>query len=140
MLRVWGGGIYESEHFYAECDRLGIMIWQDFMMACGWYPQTDEFAVVLESEARQVVRDLRNHPCIALWAGDNECDQAVEWRKPPKRPDENRLTRVVLKKVCAELSPEVPYVPSSPWSLSGAHWTCQTEGDYHCYAHGQDYR
>ncbi|HOX06945.1 MAG TPA: hypothetical protein PK280_11125 [Planctomycetota bacterium] len=136
MLRVWGGGIYESEHFYAECDRLGIMIWQDFMMACGWYPQTDEFAAKLEAEARQVVRDLRGHPCMALWAGDNECDMGVA----PEQANRNRVNREVLPQVCRELSPEVPCVPTSPWSPSGAHWSAQNEGDYHCYSHGQDYR
>ena len=135
MLRVWGGGIYESQHFYAECDRLGIMVWQDFMMACGLYPQTDAFAAALEIEARQVVRDLRNHPCIAVWAGDNECDGC--WGPFTAK---NRLTREVLPRVCRELSPEVPYLPSSPYSPSGAHWSSQKEGDIHCYCHGQDWR
>jgi beta-mannosidase len=136
MLRVWGGGIYEGEHFYAECDRLGIMIWQDFMMACGWYPQSDEFAARIEAEARQVVRDLRNHPCMALWAGDNECDMGVS----PEEASRNRVNREVLPRVCRELSPEVPCVPTSPWSPSGAHWSSQTEGDFHCYSHGKDWR
>ena len=141
MLRVWGGGIYESAHFYAECDRLGIMIWQDFMMACGWYPQTDDFAAALETEARQVVRDLRNHPCIAVWAGDNECDMAVDWlRNPDVNGAKNRLTREVLPRVCRELDPHVPYLPSSPYSPSGAHFNDQNEGDTHCYCHGQDWR
>jgi beta-mannosidase len=140
MLRVWGGGVYESPHFYSECDRLGIMIWQDFMMACGWYPQTDEFTAALEAEARQAVRDLRGHPCIALWAGDNECDQVADWGNRALVPAKNRLTRAVLPRVCRELDPAVPFVPSSPWSPSGAHWSSQTEGDYHCYTHGQDYR
>ena len=135
MLRVWGGGIYEPPHFYAECDRLGIMIWQDFMMACGWFPQTDAFANALDVEARQVVADLRNHPCIALWAGDNECDIGI-----PEPPENNRLTRKVLPRVCRDLAPDVPYLPSSPTSPSGADWSSQTEGDLHWYCHGLDYR
>ncbi len=140
MVRVWGGGVYESEHFYRECDRLGIMVWQDFMMTCDWYPQSDAFASALETEARQVVRDLRSHPCVAVWAGDNECDAALAWVGLDGKVGVNRLTRDVLPRVCRELSPEVPYVPSSPWSPSGAHVDSQTEGDYHGYAHGQDYR
>jgi len=135
MLRVWGGGIYESGHFYDECDRLGILVWQDFMMACGWYPQTDELAAALDAEARQVVRDLRRHPCIALWAGDNECD-AFE----PGLAPSNRLTRGALKQVCEELHPQVPYLPSSPYSPKSPDPQDEREGDMHYYAHGEDYR
>ncbi|MEK7477659.1 MAG: hypothetical protein AAB152_18725 [Candidatus Coatesbacteria bacterium] len=135
MLRVWGGGVYETRHFYEECDRLGIMIWQDFMMACGWYPQTDEWALVFDEEGRQVVRDLRRHPCIAIWAGDNEND--AFW---PELAPKNRLTREVLAAVCRDLDPDRPYVPSSPMSPQSADPNAQTEGDVHSYCHGEDYR
>lgn len=43
MLRVWGGGMYESDEFYEIADELGILIWQDFMFACSMYPTTEEF-------------------------------------------------------------------------------------------------
>ena len=135
MLRVWGGGIYEPHHFYNECDRLGIMIWQDFMMGCAWYPQTDAMAAAIEAEAQQVVRDLRPHPCIALWAGDNECDAFA-----PTLAARNRLTRQVLAGVCSQLDPQTPYLPSSPYSPRSADPQDQREGDMHCYAHGEDYR
>ena len=137
MLRVWGGGIYEPAHFYAECSRLGIMIWQDFMLACGWYPQTDAFASQLEIEARQVVRDLRGFPYMAIWAGDNEVDAFY-----PHLAAGNRLTRHTLASVCRELDPHVPYVPSSPWRPSGAKttWISATEGDTHHYANNKHYR
>ncbi len=136
MLRVWGGGIYEPEHFYAECDRLGIMIWQDFMMACGWYPQTDAMAMAFDAEARQIVHDLRHHPCLALWAGDNEVDAVY-----PDLAPLNRLTRQVLADVCAELHPQVPYLPSSPYRpTEPAGWYSDTEGDSHVYDHGTNYR
>ena len=135
MLRVWGGGIYESPHFYSECDRLGVLIWQDFMMACGWYPQTDAMAAALDAEARQIVRDLRHHPSLAVWAGDNECD-AFE----PERAPKNRLTRVVLKQVCEELHPQIPYLPSSPYSPKSRDPQDEREGDMHDYAHGENYR
>ncbi len=135
MLRVWGGGVYESRHFYDECDRLGILIWQDFMMACGWYPQTDEFADKLAAEARQVVRELRGHACIAIWSGDNENDAFY-----PELMSQNRLTREVLADICRELDGDTPYVPSSPYSPSGADPQSQREGDMHYYAHGQSYR
>ncbi|HET6430522.1 MAG TPA: hypothetical protein VFJ30_19080 [Phycisphaerae bacterium] len=135
MLRIWGGGIYESPHFYRECDRLGILIWQDFMMACGWYPQTDRYAAIFEEEGRQIVRDLRGHPCIALWAGDNENDAFY-----PRLMSANRLTRQVLAGVCAECDPSRPYLPSSPYSPADPDPQCQTEGDMHWYDHGRSYR
>ncbi len=72
MLRVWGGGIYEKEIFYDLCDQAGILIWQDFMFACAMYPGNSEFLDNIEKEAIQNVVRLRNHPCIALWCGDNE--------------------------------------------------------------------
>jgi beta-mannosidase len=136
MLRVWGGGIYEPAHFYAECSRLGIVIWQDFMMACGWYPQTDVFAARLDAEARQIVRELRGFPCIGTWAGDNEVDAFY-----PRLGRQNRLTRATLAAVVGALDPNTPYVPSSPYSPSGKHQSKDaTEGDTHGYDHGADYR
>lgn len=135
MLRVWGGGIYEPPHFYRECDRLGIMVWQDFMMACGWYPQTGDFAARLAAEARQVIADLRCHPCLALWSGDNEVDLFY-----PRRAGNNQLTRRVLPRLCRRLNPEVPYIPSSPYSPHARNPNCPTEGDVHHYVHGRDYR
>ena len=73
MLRIWGGGIYETAHFYDECDRLGIMITHDFFMACGEYPEDEEwFISELQKEARFAALHLRNHPCLMWWHGDNE--------------------------------------------------------------------
>jgi beta-mannosidase len=72
MLRVWGGGYYEQEEFYDLCDELGIMVWQDFMFACSMYPGDKEFLLNVEEEARQQTTRLRNHPCMALWCGNNE--------------------------------------------------------------------
>jgi beta-mannosidase len=73
MLRIWGGGIYEHDAFYDLCDRYGILIWQDFMFACAMYPDHDPaFRREVENEARYQVRRLRNHPCLALWCGNNE--------------------------------------------------------------------
>ena len=72
MVRVWGGGQYELDVFYDFCDEMGILVWQDFMMACALYPDTPGFINELTEEARYQVRRLSDHPCIALWCGDNE--------------------------------------------------------------------
>ena len=76
MLRIWGGGIYEDDHFYDLCDSLGIMVWQDFMFACAMYPGDDDFLNNVSKEIDFQVRRLRNHPSIVLWCGNNEIDEA----------------------------------------------------------------
>jgi len=75
MLRVWGGGIYERDIFYDLCDENGILVWQDFMFACGMYPFGNKFLQNVTEEASEVVKRLRNHCCIALWCGNNESDE-----------------------------------------------------------------
>ncbi len=72
MLRVWGGGLYESDDFYELCDELGLLVWQDFPFACAYYPDTGKFSAQVREEARLNVRRLRNHPSLALWCGNNE--------------------------------------------------------------------
>ncbi|PAW77103.1 MAG: hypothetical protein B9S32_12540 [Verrucomicrobia bacterium Tous-C9LFEB] len=114
MLRCWGGNVYEPDFFFDFCDEHGILIWQDFAMACGYYPKDDAFCKALETEARAVVRRLRHHPSLALWAGDNECDQAYYWIKGAS-PEANRLTREVLPRVLQAEDPRRPYLPSSPY-------------------------
>ena len=76
MLRVWGGGIYENDVFYDLCDEYGIMIWQDFMFACSMYPAEGALLDNIHQEAVDNVKRLRNHACIALWCGNNECQDA----------------------------------------------------------------
>jgi len=77
MLRVWGGGVYESDLFYNIADELGIMIWQDMMFAVALYPTTEEFLSSVAIEIEQQMRRLASHPCIAIWAGNNENEAAL---------------------------------------------------------------
>ncbi len=72
MLRVWGGGTYEDDAFYDECDRKGVLVWQDFCFACGQYPSDEAFRESVKQEAIQAIRRLRHHPSLAIWAGNNE--------------------------------------------------------------------
>ncbi len=114
MLRVWGGGIYESPLFYDLCDEHGLMLWHDFMMGCAIYPQDGAFLRTIRHEAVEAVTRLRQHPCIALWAGDNECDCLPFWAHPFE-PNRNRITREVLPRLLLRLDPTRAYLPSSPW-------------------------
>lgn len=79
MIRVWGGGQYESHDFYDLCDEKGILIWQDFMFSCALYPATKDFLANVQEEVTHQVKRLRDHACIALWCGNNECLGALNW-------------------------------------------------------------
>jgi beta-mannosidase len=120
MLRVWGGGIYESDEFYDLADEMGILIWQDFMFACSMYPGTPEFLDSVRAEAEDNVRRIRNHPSIAIWSGNNEVEAAWHnWGWKQNLPasiwdDYQKIFDGVLKETCAKLDPGRLYWPSSP--------------------------
>lgn len=120
MLRVWGGGIYESDEFYELCDEMGILLWQDFMFACSMYPGHQEFLDNVRAEAEDNVRRLRNHPSIAIWSGNNEVETAwFNWGWKKTLPssvwdDYQKIFDGVLKDVCGTLDPGRLYWPSSP--------------------------
>lgn len=75
---MWGGGIYEDDEFYDVCDKLGILVWQDFMFSCGAYPVFPDINDAIETEAVENVRRLRRHPSIVIYAGNNEDYQVQE--------------------------------------------------------------
>jgi beta-mannosidase len=72
MLRIWGGGIFETDTFYSICDEIGIMVWQDFLFACAAYPEEEPYKSLVEAEARHHVARLSSHPSLVLWNGCNE--------------------------------------------------------------------
>ncbi len=128
MIRCWGGGVYENDRLFDLCDRSGILVWQDFAMACAVYPQDDEFQAQLRDEARRVVRRLRQHASLAVWCGDNECDETYVWTGGRRRdPNTNVLTRTVLPGVLREEDPSRPYLPSSPYVDPSAFATGRRE-------------
>ena len=116
MVRWWGGNVYPEDMFYDFCDSHGIMVWQDFSMACGTYPQDEAFAKSMEAEVEAVVRRYRNHPSLVLWAGDNECDEMV-WSKIKLK--ENTLTRTLLPEIISRNDVKRDYLPSSPYIAKG---------------------
>ena len=122
ILRCWGGNVYEDHAFFDLCDRQGIMVWQDFSMACALYPMDEGFLAEIRAEAEHVVRKLRNHPSIILWSGDNEIDE-FSWGAGVN-PGDNRITREVLPQVVARHDPYRPYLPSSPY-IAPAVWRAQ---------------
>lgn len=115
IVRCWGGNVYENDLFYDFCDENGIMIWQDFTMACECCPQDQYFQNLMRDEAEKVVLRLRNHACIILWAGDNECDEAYGWAGGGRDPNTNVITRQVLSEVLFRLDSSRPFLPSSPY-------------------------
>lgn len=112
ILRCWGGNVYEDHKFFDFCDRNGIMVWQDFAMACRVYPENEKFLEQMREEATWVVRRFRNHPSIILWAGDNEIDQLIS---AFANPSINHITREIIPRVIEQNDLDRPYLPSSPY-------------------------
>ena len=132
-LRVWGGGIYEKDAFYWLCDELGVLVWQDFMFACAPYPDHDpDFMAEVEREAVAVVQRLRNHPCIALWCGNNENDWIADqrhWQQPSYRFPGWRIYHELLPPIVERMDGTRLYWPSSPYG--GNDHNDDREGNRH---------
>lgn len=125
MLRVWGGGLYESEDFYDACDEAGILVWQDFAYACSYYPDTGEYLAESQREAEIQVRRLRSRTSLALWCGNNENNVMWEhgWggsRSEMARFFGERIYDIALPEVVERLDSSRPYVPSSPARAASA--------------------
>jgi len=124
MIRVWGGGIYEDDHFYDLCDQNGILVWQDFMFACLTIPRHKSFFESVKREAVYNLKRLRHHASIALWVGNNEIETAwVNWgysfRFPFHRKSYLKMFEAVLPDLVKKYDPERDYRPSSPSSTGG---------------------
>jgi beta-mannosidase len=148
-LRIWGGGRYEDESFYLECDRLGILLWHDMMFACSLFPGADpSFLALVRTEVRHQLRRLAGHPSIALWAANNENEELLQQIILEKPSDKERLLidyqRLYIDTIMPTFYEEfginaqvgtssVPFWPSSPsngvgeWGVPGE----QKRGDVH---------
>ncbi|CAM1502503.1 Fc.00g044870.m01.CDS01 [Cosmosporella sp. VM-42] len=143
MTRVWGGGIYEDDGFYNACDELGILVWQDFMFACGNYPAWPSLIESVRTEAQQNVRRLRHHPSVVIYAGNNE-DYQIQETYNLEYDYQNKDTESWLKgefparyyyeyllpQVVSEECHTVHYWPGSPFS-KGETIHNMTVGDVH---------
>lgn len=142
MLRVWGGGVYEQDEFYKQCDERGILVWQDFMFACAMYPGDTAFMSNVAAEAEEQIIRLRNHPSLALWCGNNESDEGWHnwgWQKQYGYSYEDsseiwenyqKLFHELLPQTLARFDGNRYYHPSSPangWGKAKAYKT----GDVH---------
>ncbi|MCX7718090.1 MAG: hypothetical protein N2111_06765 [Candidatus Sumerlaeaceae bacterium] len=140
-LRVWGGGIYERDEFYDLCDRLGILVWQDFMFACAAYPTYREFLEEVEFEAEHQVTRLRNHPSLLLWCGNNENEwlHQTGWLRlgNERKIIGEQIWSSLLRDIVEEFDPSRPYHQSSPSGRNRNDWNDMTSGDRHnweCWA------
>ena len=146
MLRVWGGGIYESPDFYDLCDELGLVVWQDFMFACAMFPGDQAFLENVEAEAESIVRALRHRPALGLWCGNNECEEGwFHWGWKEQLPaavwdDYEKIFHQILPRTVERLDPGRAYWPSSPHSEKVGDPRSELSGDMHYWGiwHGKE--
>jgi beta-mannosidase len=127
MVRVWGGGIVNKESFYDLCDELGILVWQEFPLACNLYPDDPYYLQVLRQEATSIILRLKKHACLALWSGGNELFNA--W----SGMTDQSLALRMLNGLTYEIDPQTPFIATSPLSgMAHGHyvfrdWSTQEE-------------
>ncbi|MBR6373062.1 MAG: glycoside hydrolase family 2 protein [Victivallales bacterium] len=135
VLRVWGGGLYENEDFYDICDEKGILLWHDCMFACAQYPSDDDFLDLVRAELNYQVKRLRDHACIALWCGDNECGGFLQWAGQKDLPlimNYDRFNQAVGRAVKAADNTRA-FWPTSPCNslYDASGWDDDSKGDMH---------
>ena len=136
LIRVWGGGIYESDDFYDLCDELGLLVWQDFLFACAAYPE-ELLAAEVEAEATDNITRLMSHPSLALWCGNNENLWGWEdwdWKRPVgDRTWGGGFYHHLLPDLVARLDPTRPYIAGSPCSSGDRHPNDPATGPIHIW-------
>ena len=139
MLRIWGGGLYESDDFYELCDEKGILVWQEFIYACARYPMTNEpFHNNAKAEAVFNIRRLASHPSLVAWCGNNEMEQGNwEWGydRGVVYPD-YAFFHLTLPRILSAEDPTRYYQPSSPFSPDRLSPTRDDVGDQHPWSIG----
>lgn len=132
FIRVWGGGIYENDIFYELCDQAGLLVWHDFMFACGAYPEHEEFIENVKEEISYNVKRLQHHPSIAIWCGNNENEWIwfQEQKTSYKQMPGYKIYSEVIPALLKEIDPHRPYWESSPFG-SDDDPNSETSGSRH---------
>lgn len=119
-IRVWGGGLYESEDFYNFCDEEGIVVWQDFLFACSAYPETAEMFDEIDKEVRENVSRLSSHPSLVIWCGGNECIEGFQhwgWKEQLQgKPWGESFYLKTIPDALRTIDKTRPYIPGSPFA------------------------
>lgn len=143
FIRVWGGGIYESDYLYSMADEAGIFIWQDFLFGCTSYPADEDFLDNVRLEAEYNLKRLRRHPSLVLWCGNNEVEEGIKywgWKRryadypgvyEQMQTDYDRLFRELLPDMVATYDPQRPYLHGSPLSANWGRPDSWAHGDAH---------
>ena len=108
ILRVWGGGIVNKESFFELCDEMGILVWQEFPLACNNYPDDPHYLKILKQESASIINRVKKHPSLALWCGGNELFN--NW----SGMTDQSLALRLLDSQCLDLDPSTPFIPTSP--------------------------
>lgn len=137
LVRVWGGGIYESDDFFDACDELGLLSWQDFLFACAAYAEEEPLRSEIEAEARDNVTRIAHHASLALLTGNNENLWGYEDWDWKRRLDGKTWGEYyyyeLFPAVIDELTQHVPYAPGSPFSPHGEHPNDPKHGTMHIW-------
>ncbi|MFB7892984.1 glycoside hydrolase family 2 protein [Microbacterium sp. NPDC056044] len=134
LIRVWGGGLYESDDFYELADELGLLVWQDFLFACAAYAEEEPLRSEVEAEARENIVRLGHHASLVLLTGNNENLWGYEdwgWKlRLDGKTWGAQYYYELFPALVAELAPHVPYAPGSPFS-PGTAWDGETQTGPH---------
>ncbi len=137
-LRVWGGGYYPEDEFYDLCDKYGIMVWQDSMIACCNVWLNEESEREYKEEMIYNLKRLRHHPSLGLWCGNNEMEEAVMYwdgfggNNALVRRDYIELYERIFPELLDKYAPETFYWQASPSSGGGFDDpSCGHRGDTH---------
>ena len=137
-IRVWGGGVYPRDAFFDACDEMGIVVFQDMMVACVTLSTTQEMKENFKAELYDNLRRIRHHASIALISGNNEVEEMyINWLEKDPNFAESYLGiyEDMVPELVKELCPYIPYVPSSPSSCG--HFVdprSENYGDSHYWA------
>lgn len=128
FLRCWGGAVIGKDRFFEDCDRLGILVWQEFPLACLQYADDDHYLSVARAEATYIIKRLREHACLALWCGGNELYVGGSQNTP-----QFHIIRL-LNSLCFKLDKNTPWLDTSPmFGMRHGHYTFRNSDREECF-------